>query len=495
MKNKIILSIIMIITLFSLSGCSSIDANQMVEIKSPRNNELSIKGKWEVEDYKVLDKNIYDGGKVEDLKNQVIDIGTRNINIDNKTYNNIDYKLKIVKSDYYISYEAGFTIEDLGIKNKDVDLITANDKNNIIFDFFHIDNNKSYIYYQGVFLTVKRVGDVTKDTFINSNEKLSNQNETTDKSKQDVGLYLALKEPRRLKEDGTYTDETYKTLWISSKDNKVQPIEEANGVIFPRMTGIWTLDKKTLNKNGKHQEYFVANTIDRKSKENPVVIKSDKDIYRSINFISNNYVSTEVYEGNDFKNNFPQYEILPVDNLSVEKGFVIQDIYSKDINARYKKDYENAYSGLTTKEKELSKKYIDYSNFTMKRENGKWILQGKISPVSGNGESHNYKLSIKPNENLLKYDTLVVPWRVLKNEVPFMKDAYTSPDGNIAVIIIDGELLVYEIKDNKLSQEPVERFDLSKGDQVIMAEWCASDYVDYWENSFKEFQKEKNKEG
>lgn len=495
MRNKIILSIIFIITLFSLTGCGSIDANQMVEIKSPRNYDLAIKGKWQVTDYKVLDKNIYDGGKVEDLKKQIIDIGNKNINIDGKTYNGVSYKLKVVKSDYYISYESDFTIKDLGIQNKDVNIITANDKNNIIFDFFHIDNNKSYIYYQGVFLTVKRVGDITEDTFKNAKEKSLNKYDDIDKTKQDVGLYIALKQPRQLQDDGTYSDEQYRTLWISYKDGKVQPIESSKGIIFPRMTGIWTLDKKVSNNNGKHQEYFVANTVDRKGKESTAILKSDKNIYRNINFISNNYISTETYSGYNFKNKFPQYEVLPIDNLSIEKGFVIQDIYSKDINLRYKKDYENAYSDLTKKEKELSKKYIDYSNFTMMRETGRWVLQGKISPLNENGDSYNYRLSIKPNDNLLKYDTLVVPWRVIKNEVPFVKDAYTSPEGNIAIVIIDGELLVYEIKDNSLSEKPIERFDLKKGEQVIMAEWCASDYIDYWGNSFKEFQKEKNKEG
>lgn len=495
MRSKIILSIIIIITLFSLTGCGSIDPNQMVEIRSPRNYNLAIKGKWQVTDYRVLDKNIYDGGKVEDLKEQIIDIGNKNINIDGKTYNDVGYKLKVVKRDYYISYESDFTIKDLGIQNEDVDIITANDKNNIIFDFFHIDNNKSYIYYQGVFLTVKKVGDITEDTFENANEKLLNKSTDMDKTKEDLGLYIAFKQPRQLKEDGTYTDEQYRTLWISYKDGKIQPIESAKGIIFPRMTGIWTLDKRVLDKDGKHQEYFVANTVDRKGKESSAILNSDKDIYRNINFISNNYISTEEYSGYNFQNKFPQYEVLPIDNLSIEKGFVIQDIYSNEINARYKRDYENAYAELTIRQKELSKKYIDYSNFTMKRETGKWILQGKISPLSTDGESYDYKLSIKPNDNLLKYDTLVIPWRVLKNKVPLIKDAYTSPDGTMAVIIINGELLVYEIKNNTLDEKPVERFELKKGEQVIMAEWCASDYVDYWGNSFKEFQKEKNKEG
>lgn len=488
MKNRVMLFIVIVIALFSLSGCGGIDANQMIEIKPPRNNNLCIRGKWQITNYKILDKNIYTDN-VESLKGKIINIGNRKIRIDDKKYDGVDYKLKVVKDDYYISYQAGFTIKDLGIHNEDVDIITANDKNNIIFDFFHIDDNKSYIYYQGVFLTVKKVGDVFEESFKNTNEKLKNSHTHIEKVKTDLGLYLAFKQPRQQKEDGTYIDENYKTLWISYKQGKLQKIEEADGIIFPRMSGIWTLEKRVLNKDNKHQEYFVANTIDRKGKEDSVILNSDKDIYRSINFISNDYISTEKYEGNNFKNKFSQYEILPIDNLSTEKAIVIQDIYSKNTNLIYKRDFENSYEKLTDKEKSLSKNYIEYSNFTMKRENGKWVLQGKISPSNVDDDSYNYNLSITPNDSLIKYDTLVIPWRVLKNKVPFIEDAYISPGGNLAIIIINGEVLIYEIKNNTLSEKPLERYDIKKGEQVIMAEWCENVYVDYWGNSFKEFQK------
>ena len=49
--------------------------------------------------------------------------------------------------------------------------------------------------------------------------------------------------------------------------------------------------------------------------------------------------------------------------------------------------------------------------------------------------------------------------------------------------------MIYEIKNNTLSEKPIERYDIEKGEKVIMAEWCENVYVDYWGNSFKEFQK------
>ncbi|MEG1003731.1 hypothetical protein [Clostridium sp.] len=489
MRNKIMMLIAIIITLFSLTGCGSSSSNEMIEIKSPVNNHLAIEGKWEVTDYKILDKSIYPEKNLKDLKGKVIDIGENNINIDSKTYNDVSYKLKVAKDDYYISYQSDFKIKDLKLNQDEINVIVANDKENSILDFFNVDDSKSYIYYQGVFFTVKKVGSIDENTFVQSNN-VNEKKESVLNTSEDKGVYIGLKEPRKENSDGTYTDEKYRTLWVSFKDNKYQDIESANGILFPRMTGIWSLEKKIITDKGKHQEYFVANTIDRKSKEEKVEIKSDNDIYRNINFIGNNYIATEVYEGNKFKNNFPQYQVLPVDNLYVEKGLVIQDIYPKDVNSIYKKDYDRVYNNFTNEEKQSHKRYIDYSNFTLKRETGKWILQGKISPLNKNDQSYNYTLSIKPNDNLVKYDALMVPWRTLRTEIPFIKDAYTSPDGKMLIVIVENELLVYEVNGNKISQTPVKRYPLKDGEQVIMAEWCERDYVDYWNRVFNEFQKD-----
>lgn len=490
MRSKIVILVFMIITLFSLTGCGGSDTNEIIEIKSPTNNHLAIEGKWEITDYKVLDKNIYPEKDLKSLKGKVIDIGEKNINIDGKAYNKVSYKLKVAESDYYISYQSDFKIKDLNLDKDEVNVIVASDKDNAVLDFFNISDSKSYVYYQGVFLTVKKVGSVDENTFIRSKYIESKDNNAI--KSEDKGVYIGLKQPRKLQEDGTYSDEKYRTLWISYKDNKYQDIESANGIIFPRMSGIWTLKKKVKTDKGKHQEYFVANTIDRKTKEETVNIKSDSNIYRNINFIGNNYIATEVYEGNNFKNNFPQYQVLPVDNLYVEKGLVIQDIYPKDVNSIYKSDYERVYSNFTNTQKQNHKRYIDYSNFTLKRETGKWILQGKISPLNKNNISYDYTLSIKPNDNLVKYDALMIPWRTLRNEIPFIKDAYTSPDGKMLVVIVEDELLVYQINGTNISEKPMERIKLKDGEQVIMAEWCERDYVELWDVFFKEFQKEVN---
>ena len=132
MKNKIVLWILIIITLFSIEGCSRINNSEMIELKSPENNNLLIKGKWQINNIKILDKNIYTRGKVDDLQGKIISIGNKDIDISNRIYNDVEYKLKVVNEDYYISYESNFTVKDLNIQNKDINVITASNKNNSI---------------------------------------------------------------------------------------------------------------------------------------------------------------------------------------------------------------------------------------------------------------------------------------------------------------------------------------------------------------------------
>ena len=74
-------------------------------------------------------------------------------------------------------------------------------------------------------------------------------------------------------------------------------------------------------------------------------------------------------------------------------------------------------------------------------------------------------------------------------DLKYYQDKSKRQNSFVHVIIINGEVLIYEIKNNTLSEKPIERYDIEKGEKVIMAEWCENVYVDYWGNSFKEFQK------
>ena len=73
-----------------------------------------------------------------------------------------------------------------------------------------------------------------------------------------------------------------------------------------------------------------------------------------------------------------------------------------------------------------------------------------------------------------------IPWKTLKSEIPFLVDAFTSPDGTLAIIVVEDELLIYSIANGMLSDSPLKRIELKDGEKVVMAEWCNKEYVDKW---------------
>lgn len=495
MFKKVLYSIyLLVFIIFALTGCVNLNSNDMVKINSPENDNLSIKGVWEIESCKNLDENIYSKDHIKDLTKKRIYIGENKLVVDEKEFTNVSYKLKIVDKNYEISYEKSITVDQLQINKDRVEVISASEKNNMILDFFIVDDENGCIYYQGLFLTVKKLDNVSEDIKKDILEKKNDNYTSSTKRYEDKGLYLTLKTPRMQLRNGEYSDEEYRTLWISYQDGKINPVDSVDGIIFPRVSGMWSLDKKYIEKDGIRQEFFIANQVNRESKDE-YKFTSNMSIYRNIKYIANDYILTEEYNGNNFENKFPIYNVLPVDNLQSDKGIVISDIYPESINKLYEEDYNEKLNTLSKDQFKGVDKSIDYGNFTLKREEGKWNLFGRVSPIHPNGDSYDYSLKIKTNENLVNFDMLSIPWRILRGEVPLMKDAYMSPDGKLAVILIDNELLVYNVLEgNRLEETPSQRYELKSGETVIMADWCGRDYVEFWGNTFKEFKKEVNKE-
>ncbi|MGG7145031.1 hypothetical protein ACQPVP_16435 [Clostridium nigeriense] len=464
-------------------GCSKVSGKDTQSIKAPDNENLSIKGTWKIEDINILDEEIENKNEILSLKDSLISISTNNLSIFNKSFSNPSFKLKVVDSDYILSYELNLTLRDI-IETEDmVDIISLVASNNLIGEFIITDNDNGYLFYSGLLLKLVREDNNPRDI-----EESSNMIETEildDDYNSDVGVMLALKTPRVELEDGTYTDSSYRTLWISFKNNKIQPIIEKEDIIFPRINGIWTIQKEVENNNNQHIEYFISKPIDGKV-DSQVIDQTSVNVYKDINFIANDYISIEKYEGNDFKNIFPIYQTIPIDNINSKQGLSIEEIYSNEIKEKYERDFNEALGEISRVNNEDLVPIVDYTNFTIKRIEGKWTLIGKIKSQNTNEEGRDYKISINPSKNILNYDTLLIPWKDFKGGFPFIEDAYTAPTGRVAIVIFNNKLIVYEVEDRNIKGGPLVEIDLNESEEVIMAEWASGAYVDTWDRAFKD---------
>jgi hypothetical protein len=72
----------------------------------------------------------------------------------------------------------------------------------------------------------------------------------------------------------------------------------------------------------------------------------------------------------------------------------------------------------------------------------------------------------------------------MKDKVPQALDIYTSPNKDLAVVLTQNEIMLFDIENRTLSNTPAAKFQLADGSSVVMAEWSTGDYVPAWGKSF-----------
>ncbi|VYU18530.1 hypothetical protein [Clostridium tertium] len=481
LKKCVTLLLILLFTL--IVGCSKVDGKDTQSIKAPKNESLSIGGAWKIEDINILDEEIENTEEILKQSGNLISISNNKVSIFNKEYLNPSFKLKVVDEDYVLSYELNLKINDIIDDISKLDVISIIDSNSIVGEFIHLDEDNGYLFYSGMLIKLFREDKSPKD-IENSKDKVEAEFLNEDYN-SDVGAMIALKTPRTLNEDGTYSAEEYRTLWVSFKDQKLQPTIEKENIVFPRLNGIWTIESDIYNRDDKHVEYFTAKPLEGKVEENNLVLYSDQNIYKNINFISNDYISIEKYEGNSFNNIFPIYQTVPIDNINSNVGISIDEIFSGDAKEKYKNDFNEALNTLSDSKKDLVSA-VDYTNFTLKRNEGKWTLNSNIITDDLEEDGITFKLSLSPSKKLLNYDTLLIPWKDLKGKFPFITDAYTAPTGRLAFIVLNDKLLIYELEDKNIKGNPLEVINLRNDEEIIMVEWASGSYVSTWSRAFKD---------
>lgn len=440
--RKILVYFILIISLFV--GCSTESSNLNI-LKAPENNNLFIKGTW-------ID---------EDNENNKIYFDLDSAYVYDRLYKDTKYRLKIVKPDYIISYEKNIRISDYISSEKEFELYSIMSKDKLVCEVILIEKNKAILTYNDNTILINKISeDINEFIKIEKEKTDSNNNPIYENS---TGVMIGLKSKIDNKS-------TYRTLWIPYYNKRLATIYELKDITFPMRDGIYKIKAKTTMVNGHKVDEFELITPDKKNIVLPIT-NVKNDIYRSITFLCNDFIGIEEITSIEGKEEL-KLKLLPVKRLNSLYGLSIDEIYGKEVNEEFKKDIISA--GVSLEE-------IDYTDYTLYRENGKWNIYSKIDTETG---EDLVKLSIKPNNKMVTYDTLTIPWKTLKSEFPIMKDAFISPAEDIAIIVLEDSMGIYEIKDGQIEDSPLFNIPISKNEEVIMAEWSTGFYTKYWEKSF-----------
>ena len=477
MNKKLLIVFFLIIILFF--GCKS-------NMRDEESNDIfNFTGTWRIDSVEQLGEKDDSEEVSSYLIGDEIKLGNNEIDIVGKYKQNIHYKLKAVEGDYILSYENNLTMNTFMNGRETVDFISIIDKNQIIGEFFLNSDTEMILLYKSSLIKLSKVNkranfDDIRDDVVIANE--SKEEEFDEKE----GVMLGIKTPSKRISDGIYSNDEYRTLWISHDNWEIGNIYEKSSIIFPRLNGIWKLEVNQKSINGFEYDQFQVGKYDEKLKNDTVEnIILDKSEYKTIKFVGNDYIAIGKYQGDSFKGNYPIYQIIPVNNINIENGLQADEIFIGNEKEKYLEEFQNEINSLSKEQiDELNISSIDYNNLAIERRIGRWRFVANLLPKNMNEAGESFKLSILPDSRFINYNSLYISWKSLKQQLGFFKDAFTSPLGKIILVQFDTYIAVYKIENGSLITEPLVTTPIDEKDEIIMSEWCSGTYVEEWEKTF-----------
>ena len=297
-----------------------------------------------------------------------------------------------------------------------------------------------------------------------------------------TGVLIGLKAPLDQKNNKQLIHYNYRTLWIASINKVLRPILDTKNIFFPRKSGFWEIGVLNIKDKVNFYTSIFAHNISLGNVSNSLnTIKSSTTNY-SLNYVGNDYISIENNK-KDIKGVISSLNIIPIDSLPNLKATKIGDITSIEGTNTLNINSQN----LINKNRNIriyDEKNIAY-NFGLIRNAGHWYFEGRINFLKENIFHEDYRINIIPPANLVFYDELSITWTEIKEKVPEAIDAYTSPNKDIAIILVKNNTLrIYKINGGKLGLQPVKQIKLKASEKIIMAEWATGSYVENWEKFF-----------
>ena len=441
-------------------------------------------GTWRIESLEKL------GDKEDDedlayLIGDEIQLDSNKVNILGIYKQNIHYKLKAVQGDYIISYENSLTMNEFMNGREMVDLISIIDKNQIIGEFFLNSDTEMILLYKSNLIKLRRINKSANFDDIKNDVVIGNETQEEEFDAKE-GIMLGIKTPNKEIDEGIYSNEKYRTLWISHDNWKIGNVYEKPNIIFPRLNGIWKLEVNQKNSNGFEYDEFQVGKYDEKLKDNTVgKLNLDKSEYKTIKFVGNDYIAIGKYQGNSFMGNYPIYQIIPVNNINIENGLQIDEIFTGIEKEKYLEEFQGEINSLSQEQLEqLNISSINYNNLAIERRIGRWMFVANLLPKDINEAGESFKISILPDSRFINYNSLYMSWKALKQQLGFFKDVFISPLGKIALVQFYDYIAIYKIENGNLITEPLEMIPIGENDEIIMSEWSSGSYVEQWEKAF-----------
>ena len=279
-----------------------------------------------------------------------------------------------------------------------------------------------------------------------------------------------------LRTDGPVSD--YRTLYIAPKQERLQVAAEGKGVLVPYKQQFWNVDFVKTSSDG--DQYVVTYPAQTGLFESPVKLieSADNTVHREeLLFVGNEYVS--VIETNLSAN--PASDTGSAKRVWTTK-IPLLDARSSPLRAANRNDLKkftlNDVFGTNAKDPDY-----ETDGWAVGRKQGRWVPL-----VAYNNGMPNMTLrdvnAVLP-ESVANYDQLCCSWAEIAAKQPQAIDAFSSPSGDMTVVLTNDRILVYPGSPFR-SAQPVLAVNLNRNEKVIMAQWATGRYVDEWAEKTKQ---------
>lgn len=496
--KKVGITILILAYTFLFTGCQGISRlNSLQIVAPPVNNKLPIQGTWEFSDYKMV-SDVQENHEIianrEKILGEIAAFSDTWAIIGDESCSDASYQIRRVNARDYFLFHRNIDVEELNMENSMVTLVSIISNGALFFDVALIDEGTAIVYMDGCFYWLKKVSEEVDKLHLEDRKDLSQRTNNMEDEDEILrtGLFIGLSS----KVSDSSGDEVYgprsiyRTIWISSNNREIKSILEAADLFVPRRSGFWTLRVRTRKINDYFQDYIDCRTLESVLVNlNELADKNkipEANIKKDILFVSDDYIALEYSKAKGAispEGKTSRYMVLPLDDANSEKGIFVSDLAEEGMKDIF---YKSAQSHLSSKNMgahEGLEEIAHEDNFTMARRNGYWTLRGRLDTDS---ISEKFTIGLSPVGKLINYDELHVSWDTIKEKIPMALDAYTSPNKDLLVVITGNFIMIYSLDDGRISDKPIKKISIKKGESVIMAEWATGDYVAKWEKGFNQ---------
>lgn len=522
---KYIFLMCMSLLALNLVGCSKKDISNAAKILPPKNHSMPLDGVWVTDKYYTGTSSAMDDKEIKDKIGKIVSFSKDKVVLYKDSCKSPKYKIKTVDTHNYFIGNYSVNPESINIYNDKVQIITISSNENFFASFVILAEDKIMTYSNGVFFHMTKNSQLTSadtnlNNVLNSGENTDDKTEKHSKIIKDdtkflsnseileqfnSGILLGLKSykpvsyklPYSFSEDPV-KEPVYRTLWINFNGDSVVSVNELPFILAPRQNGFWKINtNREVNKTYVKDYIFaypLEKVVDLKP-ANTAIPKNEKfHSLVDILFVGSDYISLELSGGGYKKGSEHPYkydllQVQPLDTLemkttsSISIGKIMGDQGIKAL----KQGAATYLNLLNYEEKQKLESVPRYDNFGLVRENGKWILKGRLNYCSqAYKDSYgDFNIPIIASKELVTYDSLYPTWNVIKQRVPEAIDAYSPPNKNFIMVMTKSEILIYDIINEELSKKPLKTISLNDKETVVMSHWATGKYAKTWDEQFK----------